>query len=89
MESIRAQNYHCADCAQDYVDFINNQIGVFLCQFCADTHQRFKMPIKRLDDHFSDDEIAFLSKSGNQKANSSLLIGLPPWVVTPKKYSLE
>lgn len=89
MEDLLEQNQNCADCDSVNIEGVNMQFGVILCKFCLQVHSKFDMPIRRLHDPFSYEEISTLLSRGNKKMNDRLLVNLEPWIVSPKQFKFE
>jgi Putative GTPase activating protein for Arf len=90
MEQLLIDNSTCVDCDSPELEAVNMQYGVFLCGACAAVHSRLlKIPVRKLNDSFLDEEIIFLSGKGNQRINSELMKNVTPWTVSLKTFGFR
>ena len=84
----RPENKECADCTERLPKWAVVNHGIFVCLNCSGQHRNIGAHISKVKsatlDDWEPEEVAFMAKMGNAKANSILLAKLPPGMSKPQ-----
>lgn len=84
----RPENKECADCTERLPKWAVVNHGIFVCLNCSGQHRNIGAHISKVKsatlDDWEPEEVAFMAKMGNAKANSILLANLPAGMSKPQ-----
>lgn len=84
----RPENKECADCTERLPKWAVVNHGIFVCLNCSGQHRNIGAHISKVKsatlDDWEPEEVAFMAKMGNAKANAILLANLPAGVSKPQ-----
>ncbi|CAH1274121.1 ADAP1 [Branchiostoma lanceolatum] len=80
-------NSECADCGCGDPDWASANIGIFICIDCAGIHRMLGAHISKVKslrlDSWSDDQVEFMTSTGNLAAKAKYEIHVPPFYHRP------
>lgn len=84
----RPENKECADCTERLPKWAVVNHGIFVCLNCSGQHRNIGAHISKVKsttlDDWEPEEVAFMAKMGNVRANAILLAKLPQGVSKPQ-----
>lgn len=84
----RPENKECADCTERLPKWAVVNHGIFVCLNCSGQHRNIGAHISKVKsatlDDWEPEEVAFMAKMGNVRANAILLAKLPQGMTKPQ-----
>ncbi|EEH55952.1 uncharacterized protein MICPUCDRAFT_18341, partial [Micromonas pusilla CCMP1545] len=78
----RPENILCVDCPMRLPRWASLNLGVFMCTNCSGIHRGLGVHISRVRstqlDKWTEDQVAFMEKMGNERANAYWEKNIPP-----------